>query len=141
MFDKCFKYCHYLEKDGKIVSICFAFPCKIGERSAKYIFGVATEENERNKGYATELLNIIKAQSDDILVLRPVNDNVVDFYKRLGFKTFAATNYANDFCLIPNEDFYNLAKNEKEESGTYTAMYLSNSQENLENLYFPYSMI
>ena len=141
LFSECFKYCHYLEKDGKIVSICFAFPCKIGEKSAKYIFGVATDENERNKGYATELLNIIKAQSDDILILRPVNDNVIDFYKKLGFKTFKATNQINDFCLTPNDDFYNLAKDEKEERGTYTAMYLSNSQENLENLYFPYSMI
>ncbi len=140
LFDKCFKYCRTLEKDGEIVSMCFAFPCKIGEREARYIFGVATDEAQRNKGYATELLNKIKGEKDDILILRPVNEKVINFYEKMGFKTFKATNTENELKLLPCEEFYNLAIKEKEKSGCYTAMYLSDLPENLENLYFPYSM-
>ena len=140
LFDKYFKYCKYLEKDGEIVSTCFAFPCKIGERSALYIFGVATDEAHRNKGYATELLNKIKAEHNELLILRPVNSDVFAFYERLGFKKFKATNNSNDFALIPDKDFLSLAQNEKEISGDYTAMYLSKTDENLDDLYFPYSM-
>ena len=33
-----------------------------------------------------------------------------------------------------------LAKDYKENSGNYTLMYLSDNTENLENIYFPYSM-
>lgn len=140
LFDKCFKYCKYLERDGEIVSMCFAFPCEIAEKQALYIFGLATDEAHRNKGYATELLNKIKAEHNVLLILRPVNSDVIDFYERLGFKKFKATNNLNDFALIPDKDFLSLAQNEKEEIGEYTAMYLSENEENLENLYFPYSM-
>ena len=140
LFETCFKYCKYLEKEGKIVSMCFAFPCKIGERSARYIYGVATDEAQRNKGYATELLNKLKAEENDILILRPVNENIAEFYKKMGFKAFKATNEEAQLKLTPCEDFYSLALGEKETSGSYTAMYLSEKGENLENLYFPYSM-
>ena len=140
LFDKCFKYCKYLEKDGKIVSMCFTFDCKINNRNALYIFAVATDDECRNKGYATELLNRIKAESDAVLILRPVNDRVVSFYEKLGFRNFNATNNSNDFALVPCKEFYALAEKYKEKSGSYSAMYLSDSEQDLENLYFPYSM-
>ena len=140
LFDKYFKYCKYLEKDGKIVSFCFAFDCKIGEKTAKYIFAVATDSEQRNKGYATELLNKIRNESDAVLILRPANRDLISFYEKLGFKAFNATNEQSDFALIPCDDLLNLAKDYKENSGNYTLMYLSDNTENLENIYFPYSM-
>lgn len=140
LFGKYFKYCKYLEKDGKIVSFCFAFDCKIGEKTAKYIFAVATDSEQRNKGYATELLNKIRNESDAVLILRPANRNLISFYEKLGFKTFNATNEQSNFAVIPCDDLLNLAKDYKENSGNYTLMYLSDNTENLENIYFPYSM-
>ncbi len=140
LFDSCFKYCRYLMDDGKIVSICFAFPCKIGEKDALYIFAVATDKDYRNKGYATKLLQQIKQENDAILILRPQSKNLFEFYQKLGFKKFTATNFQNEFSLTPNSDFLMLAENYKETKGEFTAMYLSGQQENLENQYFPYSM-
>lgn len=140
LFDTCFKYCRFLEKDGKIVSMCFALPCEIGSKDALYIFAVATAKQFRGKGYATELLNQIKNEGNSILILRPVNEGLISFYERIGFKCFNATNVTNDFKLKPCKDFLDLAEAEKENEGNFVAMYLSDKNENLENLYFPYSM-
>lgn len=141
LFKDYFKYCRYIEDDGKIVSSCFAFPYKMGEREVLYIFAVATDEDYRNKGYATRLIEEIKRESDAILILRPQSEELIPFYERLGFKTFTATNSKNEFALKPNADFLNFAEKYKETQGQFTAMYLSDGEENLENLYFPYSMI
>ncbi len=141
LFANCFKYIKYLEKDNVIVSICFAFECKIDRKEALYIFGVATDKKHRNKGFATELIKRIEAENDKILILRPQNEKLIAFYEKLGFKQFIATNNENNFSLIPNDDFMNLAEKYKEQSGEFTAMYKSREKLNLENLYFPYSML
>jgi len=140
LFKKCFKYCKYLEKDGRIVSMCFALPCKIGDKAAKYIFAVTTPEEFRGNGYASELINKIKAESDCVLLLRPVNESIIGFYKALGFCEFAATNIPNDFSVKPLAEFEDLSKEYKETKGEFTAMYFSNQKQNLENVYFPFSM-
>lgn len=140
LFESCFDYCRYLEVDGNIVSMCFAFPCEINNKKALYIFGVATEEKYRNKGFATKLLEQIKAENDAILILRPVTEKVIPFYEKIGFKEFTATNIKNEFGLKPCNDFLKLAEKYKQKDGDFTAMYLNRTDENLENLYFPYSM-
>ncbi len=140
LFEKCFKYCEYLEKDGRIVSLCFCLPCKIGNKDAKYIFAVTTPEEFRGNGYAKELLNRIKVENDCILILRPVNESLIGFYKALGFCEFTATNIPNDFSVKPLAEFEDLSKDYKETKGGFTAMYFSNQKQNLENVYFPYSM-
>ncbi len=139
LFEKCFKYCRYLEKDGRIVSICFALPCKLSDRNVKYIFAVTTPEEFRGKGYAKELLESIENEND-LLILRPVNEGLIGFYKEIGFSEFEATNEKSDFSLEPVEDFLALAQNYKDQSGEYTAMYKSEKVENLDNLNFSYSM-
>ncbi|MBR4100031.1 MAG: GNAT family N-acetyltransferase [Clostridia bacterium] len=140
LFENCFKYCEYLEKDGRIVSMCFCLPCKIGDKEAKYIFAVTTPEEFRGNGYASELINKIKTESDCILVLRPVNESLIGFYKALGFCEFTATNTMGDFSLTPLDEFEELSKQYKETKGEFTAMYYSKEQEELDNIYFPYSM-
>ncbi len=139
LFEKCFKYCRYLEKDGRIVSICFEFPCELKGQKAKYIFGVTTAQEFRGKGYAKELLESIESD-DTLLILRPVNDGLVGYYKSLGFVPFRATNEKNGFSLKPMGDFLALARNYEEQSGEYIAMYKSAVSQNLENLNFSYSM-
>lgn len=140
LFSICFEHCKYLEKDGRIVSMCFSLPCKIGERDAKYIFAVTTPEEFRGNGYASELIDKIKAESDCVLVLRPVNESLIAFYRNLGFSEFTATNYKGSFSVEPLDEYKELAKDYRETKGEYTAMYYSKSEENFENISFPYSM-
>ncbi len=140
LFERCFKYCQTLEKENRTVAMCFALPCKIGKKNAKYIFAVTTSEEFRSKGYATELIEKIKAEDDSILILRPVNEGLIPFYEKMGFSTFIATNQQNELSLEPLEEYAQLANENKEKNGTFTAMYYSKDAENLGNLYFPYSM-
>ena len=133
-------YCEYLEKDGRIVSMCFALPCLIGGKKAKYIFAVTTPQEFRGKGYAKELLDRIKQQDDSILILRPVNDGIIEFYKNLGFIPFTAVNTGGNLAVEPLNEYKELAEEEKQTNGEFTAMYYSKNQYDLEGLYFPYSM-
>ncbi len=138
LFETNFQNCFYLEKDGEIVSMCFGLPCRLKDKKALYIFAVATDEKHRNKGYAKELLKEIKDKTDAVLILRPVNESLIEFYKKSGFKTFTATNNQNDFEL--QIGFLALAKDYKETIGNYTAMYYYPENLELDGLYFPYSM-
>lgn len=140
LFQKCFNYCEYLEKDGRIVSMLFALPCLVDGKKAKYIFAVTTPEEFRGKGYAKELINRIKKQDDSILILRPVNDGLIKFYKNLGFVPFTAKNTSGEMSVEPLAEYKELAEENKETSGEFTAMYYSENQYNFDGLYFSYSM-
>ena len=140
LFEKCSMYCEYLEKDGRIVSMCFALPCLIDGKKAKYIFAVTTPQEFRGKGYAKELLDRIKQQDDSILILRPVNDGLISFYASLGFIPFNAKNTKGEMLVEPLAEYKELAEEEKQTDGEFTAMYYSEKEYDFEGLYFPYSM-
>jgi hypothetical protein len=140
LFDKCFDYCEYLEKDSRIVSMCFALPCLIDGKKAKYIFAVTTPQEFRGKGYAKELINRIKKQDDSILILRPVNDGLIPFYESLGFIPFTADNKKGEIAVEPLAEYKELAEEEKQTEGEFTAMYYSEKNCDFDGLYFPYSM-
>lgn len=140
LFDTCFKYCKCIKKDGKIVSFCFALPCEIQGKQAVYIYALATDENYRGQGYAKQLIEKIKAESDATLILRPTDESLFEFYEKLGFQKFTATNNQNAFKLTPVGEFAEISEKYKEKSGNFTAMYLSDKPQDFENLYFPYSM-
>ncbi len=139
LFEKCFKYCEYLEKNGRIVAMCFALPCKIGDKEVKYIFALTTAEEYRSCGYANELLDKLK-EKNSLLILRPVNEGLIQFYKNSGFSEFVAKNEPNGCLLTPLYEYFEIAEKYKENSGTFTAMYYSKEKQNFDNLYFPYSM-
>ncbi len=141
LFENCYEYIRVLEKEDRTVSVAFALPCRIGRRNAKYIFAVTTAEDFRGNGYASELIEKIKSENDDILILRPSDDSLIPFYENLGFKCFKATNKENNFVLKPKGAYADLAEDYKEKDGSFTAMYYSKATEKLDNLYFPYSMI
>lgn len=141
LFEKCFKYSKIIEDKGRVASFCFNLPCKLGEKDALYIFAVVTANEYRGKGFGKQLIETIKSENKDkLLILRPVNDSLLSFYEKLGFKKFIATNKQTEFCLLPQGDFLDIAKDNKEDDGEYTAMYYSEQPQNLENLSFPYSM-
>lgn len=141
LFEKYYKYCRRLEKDGRTVSLCFAFPCKIGTEEAEYIYALTTAPEFRGNGYANELIKNIKAQGNKLLILRPSDQSLIEFYEKTGFLKFKATNKpTNGLSVEPANDYKDLAIKYKENSGEYTAMYLGTPKEDLNNLYFPYSM-
>ncbi len=109
LFDNCYAYCKTLEKENRTVAMCFALPCKVGERNAKYIFAVTTAKEFRGKGYASELIEKIKAEDDSLLILRPVNEGLIPFYEKIGFSTFTATNKFNEHSLEPLGEYEQLA--------------------------------
>lgn len=140
LFSHCAKYCKTLEKEGRTVAMCFALPCKIGERKAKYIFAVTTASEFRNKGYASELIEQIKQEDDSVLILRPLNGELVPFYEKLGFVSFNATDKCGDVSLEPLGEYKQLAQEEITSDGDFVAMYYSKEKQDLGKLYFPYSM-
>ena len=73
--------------DGRMVSILTTTPMEFGFGKTIGIAGVATEEGDRGKGYAQQLLEVALARSDesgDIGAMLFAHDTVV--YERVGFK-------------------------------------------------------
>ena len=129
LFETCFKYCKFIEKNGKIVSMLFLLPTvlKTKERSLKcgYIYAAATLKECRGKGYMSHLIN--EVQGDMALFLKPANDSLIKFYKNLGFKTVSAEKTTDFPMLCPAEDFLTLAElfPDDENKEKYIAMYFA----------------
>lgn len=84
-----FKNTFVYEISGEIVSTASAIPFVVGEKKGRYIYAVATDINYRGKGYAGEVLEYIKEyykDTTDVLLLRPAEESLFDFYRRKGFK-------------------------------------------------------
>ena len=145
LFDGCYKYCKTLKVNSNVVAIVFLLPCEIvsGDThyTAKYVFAVTTKKTERNKGYMNRLLNSIYNENE-IFFLKPVNDSLNAFYKKLGYIEFTAQkNKVGEKYVIPSKDFINLANKYTEFTGDkYTLMYKYKNDINLNNLNFAYTM-
>ena len=84
-FENTFVY----ELNGKIVSTASAIPFVVGNKKGRYIYAVATDINHRGKGYAGEILKNIREyykDSADVLLLRPAQESLFDFYRKKGFE-------------------------------------------------------
>lgn len=145
LFNDCFKYLLYLEREGEILSMLFDMPCKIitelEEIKAGYLYAVATAEKHRSKGYMTELLNLAK-QQNKVLFLRPANENLIKFYENHGFKTIKGISNNNGLPKVePDGDFLKFALNNAEENNReFPLMYFSIEDIDIQKLHFIYSM-
>lgn len=145
LFDGCYKYCKTLKVNDNIVAIVFLLPCEIvcGDThyNAKYVFAVTTKKDERNKGYMSKLLNSVYNENE-IYFLKPVNDSLVDFYKKLDYIKFTAKkSRAGENYVILCDEFLILANKYADFSGNdYTLMYRYKEDVNLKNLNFAYTM-
>ncbi|MGI6279115.1 MAG: GNAT family N-acetyltransferase [Acutalibacteraceae bacterium] len=146
LFECCASKIKYYEVDGRPVSFLFALPCRIVNNgnnfAATYIFAAATAREYRKMGYMSALLEKVKLKADGILILRPANAPLIDYYKKSGFIPFTATDTKKEgLYLEPLAEFKTLIDKTKAATcnGEFTAM-AYNSPINLENLYFPYSM-
>lgn len=87
--DKYFdKFCRFIEKDGKIVSMLYLLDCKVfdGEAtySAFYLYAAATHPDYRNKGLMSKLISSV-IKEDKVIVTKPANDELFSFYEKFGF--------------------------------------------------------
>jgi len=146
LFKHCFEYCRFIKVNETVVSMLFALPCEIifenSTKNAFYIFAVATKEEQRGKGYMSRLINELKSSTDNLLFLRPANEDLIKMYAKYGFKTVTAKGTEDKSPFVkPKENFAKLAKLYKTpDNSTFTAMYYSPGKEKLENLNFAYSM-
>ena len=138
LFDLCGDYVKALRINGEAVSMCFTLPCEIDGKKAEYIYGFTVKEEHRGKGYGKALMEKVKKEADGILILRPADCKLIEYYKKLGFKEISASNRKGDASVLPKDGFKAVAEPDKK--GEYTAMYYGNSDIN-GTLYFPYSMI
>lgn len=144
LFKYCFKYCHYIKENDKVISMLFALPCKFVSANEKcdcvYIYAAATLREYRGKGYMARLMEKVKNEND-FLFLRPANSSLIAFYEKIGFKTVNAQKSKELPCITPDEQFAELLKYfpEDENEEEYTAMYICENK-SLSKLNFIYTM-
>lgn len=136
LFNLCYDYVKTLRVNDETVALCFLLPCEIGGKKAQYIYGFTVKEKYRGMGYGKALMDKIKSETDDILVLRPANNKLIDYYLQFGFNEINASNVKGDISVIPLDGYKELC--EKDKKGEYTAMYYGGNLSG--TLYFPYSM-
>ncbi len=145
LFSLCSDYLRVLKVEDKVVSMLFALPCKItdGEsfKEGYYIFAAATLDSEQGKGYMTKLLEQVNLENK-LLFLKPANEELIEFYKRVGFSCFTATKALNKKCKAePQAGFKKLILGEKiNEQASYIAMSYNAKNMKLDNMYFPFTM-
>ncbi len=90
LFSDCIRY---IAEDGQVVSMLFEIPCTLvtqeGEIPVCYVFAAATHPNYRGKGYATALVKETCARHS-LVILRPAEESLVNFYGKMGFKSYNA---------------------------------------------------
>jgi len=90
LFSDCIRY---ITEGDKVVSMLFEIPCTLvtedEQKDACYIYAAATHPDHRGKGYATALVNETCARHP-LVILRPAEESLVNFYGKLGFKVHTA---------------------------------------------------
>ena len=136
LFDLCYDNIKTLRAFGETVAMCFLLPCEVDGKAAKYIYGFTVKEKYRGQGYGKALMEKIISDTNDILILRPANEKLIDYYKQFGFYEVKASNEKGDISVVPVDAFLRLGESDKK--GEYTAMVYR--LENQKTLYFPYSL-
>ena len=137
LFSVCGDCVKTLRIDGETVALCLLLPCEVDGKKAHYIYGFTVKEEHRGKGYGKQLMEKILAENDGILILRPADSGLIDYYKKFGFKEICASNKKGEIAVLPTGSFKEIA--EKDKKGEYTAMYYGDC-DLCGTLYFPYSM-
>ncbi len=144
LFKYCYKYCHTIELDGKVVSMLFALPCILKndseELNAIYIYAAATEKGSRKKGYMKDLLKQVTAESNFTL-LRPANESLINYYSKCGFKILKSG--GGLWEIIPAGGYKDLLNESRisDDNKPFTVMYCAEKEFDAETISFNYSMI
>ena len=80
-----------LFKNGeKVLSMASLFSIEFNGRKAVYVFALATKNEFKGKGIATELLDYIQTVFECAVILQPEMNGVEKFYKNIGFELLEA---------------------------------------------------
>lgn len=145
LFKNCRDYIDFLEIENTPVSMLFSLPCEIYRGNERYefiyIFAAATHPDYRKKGYMEQLLKKVQKKYNKPILLRPANENLINYYKKFGFTTHTAQdNQQGELYLTPTGGFKKLSDNcEASADGTFAIMSYR-SPLSLDGLYFPYTM-
>lgn len=101
LFNEFFENTEHLKVRGDIVSILFKIPCSAycsdKEETTYYLYGVATHKDFQGKGYIRKLMeNSLNEKA--LYIVKPISEEVVSFYKKMGFKEAVA--YKEKECEI-----------------------------------------
>lgn len=101
LFEKFFLYNLLLKMvDKKVISMLFLIDSAIDITEAAYVYGAATDENYRNRGFMKELIDLASKRFV-ALYLKPANEQLFGFYQKLGFKTAF---YKNELKGLPKQN-------------------------------------
>ncbi len=145
LFSVCGKHCRAISQNGVVRSFLFALPCSILSKAEKteayYIYAAATKAEYRRLGLMTRLLNDVAAEGKT-LFLKPADEKLFGFYRRLGFSDLYITENKNaKFRAVPTGDFARLTQALSLEKPVCTqAMYRAFDNTELGETYFPYIM-
>lgn len=84
-----------IEENGRVISALYLLPCQMetagGRVQAHYIYGAATLQAFRGKGYMGALIEAAakagQARGDYASVLLPGEERLYEFYRRFGYRT------------------------------------------------------
>lgn len=145
LFSTCGKYCKTVSESGRVCSFLFALPCDIlldkKTIRAYYIYAAATKKEYRGRGHMSRLVEDI-ARDGRLLFLKPADEKLFGFYRKLGFSEFCVTdNLGIENRAVPTGDFAKLTKAFSLENPVCTqAMYKAFAYTELKSIYFPYIM-
>ena len=74
-------------KEKKLLAMMFLLPVYSKTKKGRYVYCVAVDESERNKGFGKRLVEFAKdfIKNDEFLVLVPASNSLFSYYERLGF--------------------------------------------------------
>lgn len=145
LFSKCHKYCRGLKEINEIVSMLFLLPVTLNYEGnkvkAKYLYAAATDSRYRNRGYMRRLIDWVFEEDSSPIFLKPADESLIEFYKKLGFETVTATKAENsDVCLIPENEFAEISSDCNYLDENYTLMYHAKDKLDLDGISFPFTM-
>ncbi len=86
-----YKRCRVAVENEKIVSALYFFDCLCEDKKIAYIYGVATRNQERGKGYCKALFldthSYLKENGYYGAILVPSTEELFSFYEKLGYRT------------------------------------------------------
>lgn len=92
-----------LSEKGRIVSMLHIVPLSDSVCKIAYIYAVATNEEYRGRGFATQLitkaLEIVDSSDFDCTMLIPSNSGTARFYEKFGFRHTDSTIDFSPFCI------------------------------------------
>ena len=94
-------------EENQLVSMLFLVDCCYSDLKGKYVYAVCTNQEFRNKGYSSCLINEAKKHKNDFLWLIPAHDSLFDFYAKFGFETklHSEKAYENQIHFNENNEY------------------------------------